>query len=66
MLSAEAWKTLNVDQETLDNRQNSENLIKIHGRGDVQVVPTLTSALSSIIGEQFELTIFDFTKYAFF
>ena len=45
MLSAEAWKTLNVDQETLDNRQNSENLIKIHGRGDVQVVPTLTSAL---------------------
>ena len=63
MLSAEAWKTLNVDQETLDNRQNSENLIKIHGRGDVQVVPTLTSALNSIIGEQFELTIFDFTKY---
>ena len=63
MLSAEAWKKLNVDQETLDNRQNSENLKKIHGRGDVQVVPTLTSALNSIIGEQFELTIFDFTKY---
>ena len=56
-------KALNVNQETLTHRENADKLIKLHGRKDVDVVPTLTSALRAIIGQQFELTVFDFTKY---
>ena len=63
MLDAVSWKALNVNQETLTHRENAQKLIKLHGRKDVDVVPTLTSALRAIIGKQFELTVFDFTKY---
>ena len=63
MVDPESWQKLDVNQKTLKNRENAENLIKIHGRRDVHVVPTLTSALRAIIGKQFDLTVFDFTKY---
>lgn len=63
MLNEAAWFKLGVNQSVLENRQNWEKLTKVHGRPDVTVVPTLTSALKALLGEDFSLTVFDFTKY---
>ena len=63
MLSETAWSNLGVSQSQLQNRSNWKNLVKIHDRPDVTVVPTLTSAIEAILGKEFSLTVFDFTKY---
>jgi len=63
MLTETEWSNLGVSQSNLQNRYNWKNLTKIHGRPDVTVVPTLSSALKEILGEEFHLTVFDFTKY---
>lgn len=63
MLTETDWMNLKVTQSKLQNRPNWKNLVKIHGRQDVTVVPTLSSALEAILGEKIDLTVFDFTKY---
>lgn len=62
MLTDDEWSSIGVDQSKLENRPNWKHLVKIHGRPDVTVVPTLTSALETFL-DDFSLTIFDFTKY---
>lgn len=63
MLNEREWAELGVDQTKLKNRENYQRLTHIHGRPDVEVVPTITSALENIYQNDFELTVFDFTKY---
>ena len=63
MLNSREWASLGINEKELDNRENWKRLTAIHGRNDVQVVPTLTSVLKALIGNNFNLTIFDFTKY---
>ncbi len=63
MLSPDEWANLGIKDTKLTNRKNWRNLINIHGRSDVRVVPTLTSALDALIGSNFKLSVFDFTKY---
>lgn len=63
MLNEIEWSNLGASQSQLTNRSNWKNLVKIHNRPDVTVVPTLTSAIEAIIGNEFSLTVFDFTKY---
>ena len=63
MLTETDWLNLGVNQSNLQNRSNWKNLTEIHVRPDVTVVPTLSSALNAILGEEFNLTVFDFTKY---
>ena len=62
MLNSEEWVRLGVDDTRLRNRDNFEKLKGIHGRPDVGVVPTLASAIEAVIGDNFELTVFDFQK----
>ena len=63
MLNEREWAELGVDQRKLTNRENAEKLKRIHSRPDVQVVPTLSSALTELFGDIFELSVFDFTQY---
>ena len=63
MLTDTDWNELGITQDALENRDNWEKLTQIHKRQDIKVVPTLSSALKSLIGEQFDLAIFDITKY---
>ena len=63
MLNQSEWLELNIDQEKLVNRPNAQHLTRIHGRDDVVVVPTLTSAINALTEREYTLTVFDFTKY---
>lgn len=63
MLNEKEWLELGVDQTHLINRNNSEKLTRIHGRPDVNIVPTITSAFQNMYKGGFELTVFDFTQY---
>ena len=57
MLNSREWKSLGIDEKKLENRENWKRLTSIHGRNDVQVVPTLTSVLKALIG--FKLILLD-------
>ena len=61
MLNAEQWSELGVSESDLENRSNFQSLITVHGRSDVTIVPTLSSALEAL-GKNVNLTVFDFEK----
>lgn len=63
MLNDGELADLGVDPTALVNRANYENLRAIHGRPDVNVVPTLSSLLAALLKKPFDLTVFDFTQY---
>jgi hypothetical protein len=63
MLTDEQWNKVGIDIDSLENRPNSESLKKVHGRGDVGIVPTLHSVLKNIFDNNYKLCVFDFTKY---
>ena len=48
MLNAEQWSELGVSESDLENRSNFQNLITVHGRSDVTIVPTLSSSLEAL------------------
>ena len=61
MLNTEQWSELGVSESDLENRSNFQKLITVHGRSDVTIVPTLSSALEAL-GQNVKLTVFDFEK----
>lgn len=65
MLSKKQWLE-HVNEETylkLDNRQNHESLKKIHGRADVEKVPTWKCIENLIFENNIQFTFIDFDKY---
>ena len=62
MLNLEEWADLGVVENELENRHNFERLTAVHGRPDVTVVPTLSSAVQSLLGKNCQITVFDFEK----
>ena len=62
MMNSEEWAELGVVENKLENRHNFDRLTAIHGRPDVTVVPTLSSAVPSLVGKNCQITIFDFEK----
>ncbi len=62
MMNSEEWANLGIVENELENRQNFERLTAIHGRQDVTVVPTLSSAVQSLLEGNCQITVFDFEK----
>lgn len=65
MLNKEEWLRL-IEPEKyarLTNRENWQNLIKVHNRPDVEVVPTLSSIENVVFDGQISIEVFDFQKY---
>ena len=62
VINSEEWANLGIVENELENRQNFERLTAIHGRQDVTVVPTLSSAVQSLLGKNCQITVFDFEK----
>ena len=64
MLNDAEWQAeVGDNRSALVNRPNHIKLAQVHGRADVTVVPTITSMLDALLGEPFDLTVFDFTQY---
>jgi len=63
MLNKKEWNETGLLVEKLVNRPNRDRLKAIHGRSDVDIVPSLPSLLTSIFGPKVNLSIFDFTHY---
>lgn len=64
MLNDAEWQAeVGERRSLLVNRPNHVKLAQVHGREDVTVVPTITSMLDALLGEPFDLTVFDFTQY---
>jgi SAM-dependent methyltransferase len=64
MLNPGEWRAM-VGERTdrLVNRPNWQKLTGIHGRPDVETVPTISSMLDALLERPVDLTVFDFTKY---
>ena len=64
MHTNEQWKTwAGKNIHKLVHRENSEKLKAIHGRPDVELVPTISSAVEAVFGKRISVTVFDFQAY---
>ena len=64
MHTPEEWsKWTNNQNSKLEKRENNEKLKQVHGRMDVDFVPTIQSALTTVFGERVNATVFDFQTY---
>lgn len=64
MHTADEWKNwTNGNLLALERRANADRLKAIHGRPDVDFVPTIQSALDAVFGNRVKATVFDFQTY---
>jgi hypothetical protein len=64
MHTSEEWNKWTDNQNTkLEKRKNHEKLKIVHGRMDVEFVPTIQSTLTTVFGERVKATVFDFQPY---